>query len=134
MHSRREPPLRASMTPITRLSDHRRYRRVFFSRTELDQLLQIYSRQVMRGAWRDYAIDQRDGMATFSIFRHSLESPLFTVIKSAPAESRHDAYALLHRRVRLAAGSRLRDVLTELERETRRGGRTIGALALLTPS
>ena len=133
MHSLREPPPRISMTPITRLSDHRKHRRVFFSRTELDQLLQIYSRQVMRGAWRDYAIDQRDGAATFSIFRHSLESPLFTVVKSAPSESRHGAYALLHRRVRLAAGSTLREVLTELEREMRRGGRAIGALALLTP-
>ena len=121
------------MAPITRLNDHRRYRRVFFSRAELDQLLQIYSRQVMRGAWRDYAIDQRDGMATFSIFRHSLESPLFTVVKSAPGESRHDAYALLQRRVRLAVGSTLREVLAELEREMRRGGRAIGALALLTP-
>jgi len=121
------------MAPITRLNDHRRYRRVFFSRAELDQLLQIYSRQVMRGAWRDYAIDQRDGAATFSIFRHSLESPLFTIVKSAPGESRHDAYALLQRRVRLAAGSTLREVLTELECEMRRGGRAIGALALLTP-
>lgn len=121
------------MAPITRLNDHRRHRRVFFSRTELDQLLQIYSHQVMRGAWRDYAIDQRDGAATFSIFRHSLESPLFTVVKSAPGESRHGAYALLHRRVRLAAGGTLREVLAELERETRRGGRAIGALALLTP-
>ena len=121
------------MAPITRLNDHRRHRRVFFSRTELDQLLQIYSHQVMRGAWRDYAIDQRDGAATFSIFRHSLESPLFTVIKSAPGDSRHGTYALLHRRVRLAAGSTLREVLTELEREMQRGGRAIGALALLTP-
>ncbi|MGH7000721.1 MAG: DUF2794 domain-containing protein, partial [Stellaceae bacterium] len=102
------------MTAITRLSDHRKHRRVFFSRTELDQLLQIYSRQVMRGAWRDYAIDQRDGAATFSIFRHSLESPLFTIVKSAPGDSRHGAYALLHRRVRLAADSTLRGVLTEL--------------------
>lgn len=121
------------MAPITRLNDHRRHRRVFFSRTELDQLLQIYSRQVMRGVWRDYAIDQRDGAATFSIFRHSLESPLFTVVKSVPGESRHGAYALLHRRVRLAAGGTLREILAELERETRRGGRAIGTLALLTP-
>lgn len=120
------------MAPITRINDHRKHRRVFFSRAELDQLLQIYSRQVMRGTWRDYAIDQCDDVATFSIFRHSLESPLFTVVKSAPGESRHGAYALLHRRVRLAAGSTLREILTELEREMRRGGRAIGALALLT--
>jgi len=122
------------MATVTRLSDHRRQRRVFFSRAELDQLLQIYSRQVMRGVWRDYAIDQRDGTATFSVFRHSLESPLFTVVKSAPGESRHGTYALLHRRVRLAAGSTLPDVLVKLERAVRTGRRPVAAPAMLTPN
>ncbi|MDE2228841.1 MAG: DUF2794 domain-containing protein [Alphaproteobacteria bacterium] len=115
------------MATVTRLSDHRKRRRVFFSRAELDQLLQLYSRQVMRGAWRDYAIDQHDGTASFSIFRHSLESPLFTIVKTAPNASRHDSYALLHRRVPLANGGTLQDVLTRLEREIRRGGRLAGA-------
>ncbi|MGH7012577.1 MAG: DUF2794 domain-containing protein [Stellaceae bacterium] len=133
MHCLREHPPRAPMATVTRLSDHRRQRRVFFSRTELDQLLQIYSRQVMRGIWRDYAIDQRDGVASFSIFRHSLESPLFTVVKSAPGEMRHGNYALLHRCVRLATGSTLPDVLAKLEREMRRGGRLPGALAIPAP-
>lgn len=129
----REPPPRLPMATVTRLSDHRRQRRVFFSRAELDQLLQIYSREVMRGVWRDYAIDQREGAASFSVFRHSLESPLFTVVKSAPEESRHGTYTLLHRRAWLAAGSTLPDVLAKLEREMRRGRRLANAPAMLTP-
>ncbi|MDE2165818.1 MAG: DUF2794 domain-containing protein [Alphaproteobacteria bacterium] len=118
------------MTTVTCLSDHRRRRRPFFSRVELDLLLQLYSRQVMRGLWRDYAIDQRDGAASFSVFRHSLESPLYTVVKTAPDASRH-CYALVHRRVRLATGSTLQDVLTRLEREIRRGGGLAAAVGVL---
>lgn len=121
------------MASVTHLSDHRRQRRIFFSRAELDQLLQLYSRQVMRGIWRDYAIDQRDGAASFSIFRHSLESPVFTVVKTAAGDSRHGSYALLYRRVHLATGVTLPDVLAKLEREMRRGGRLTGTLATLAP-
>ena len=123
---------RNPMATVTRLSDHRRQRRTFFSRAELDQLLQLYSRQVMRGLWRDYAIDQRDGAASFSVFRHSLESPLFTIVKLTPETSRH-AYALLQRRVELATGTTLQDVLTRLEREIRRGGGSVKAVGVLVP-
>ncbi|MGH7226807.1 MAG: DUF2794 domain-containing protein [Gemmataceae bacterium] len=120
------------MATVTRLSDHRRQRRTFFSRAELDQLLQLYSRQVMRGLWRDYAIDQRDGTASFSVFRHSLESPIFTVVKTALDASRH-GYALLQRRVKLATGTTLQDVLIRLEREIRRGGGSVKTVGILAP-
>lgn len=127
-----DPLPRNPMATVTRLSDHRRQRRTFFSRAELDQLLQLYSRQVMRGLWRDYAIDQRDGTASFSVFRHSLESPLYTVVKTGPDASRH-RYALLHRRLRLASGGTLQEVLPRLEREVRRGGVLGGAVGVLAP-
>src|SRR5271165_2841746 len=48
-----------------------KHRTVYFTRFELNQLLGLYSRHVARGVWRDYAIDHRDGMAQFSVFRHT---------------------------------------------------------------
>ncbi len=56
--------------------------RIFFSRQELRQLLEVYSRRVARGEWRDYAIDHDGQAAVFSVFRHSYDSPLFSVSKS----------------------------------------------------
>ena len=54
---------------------------MFFSRRELSQLLSLYSRRVMNGEWRDYAIDRHDGLVVFSVFRHTYASPLFAVAK-----------------------------------------------------
>ena len=66
------------------LRDYRAGRRPqFFTRSELNQLLGLYSRNVARGVWRDYAIDHRDGRALFSVFRHTHESALYTIVKSA---------------------------------------------------
>jgi hypothetical protein len=105
------------MATVLRFSDHRRkHRRVFFSRGELQQLLTLYSRQVMRGEWRDYAIDQRDGAAVFSVFRRALESPTFTFVKTAPGLGRQGDYAILQGRQRLAVGATLGDVLASFQR------------------
>jgi len=68
------------------LRDYRSPRRtLYFTRSELNQLLGLYSRNVARGIWRDYAIDHRDGQALFSVFRHTHESAAYTIIKSAGA-------------------------------------------------
>jgi Protein of unknown function (DUF2794) len=103
------------MATILRLHDHRRRpRAVFFSRFELNQLLAFYSRQVARGEWRDYAIDQRDGAALFAVFRHTQEYAVYTVVKTAPGLSRHGDFTLLSGRHRLATGRTVCDVLATL--------------------
>lgn len=103
------------MATIYRLNHYRRRPRpIFFSRAELNQLLALYSRQVARGEWRDYAIDQRDGAALFSVFRHTQESALYTIVKSAPGSIRD--FILLAGRQRLASGKTLPDIMAVLER------------------
>jgi hypothetical protein len=103
------------MNTVLSLADfRRRQKRIFFSRLELHQLLSIYSRQVARGEWRDYAIDQHEGAAVFSVFRHTHESPLFTIVKAAPGTGRQGDYALLQGRRRLASGSTLGEALAPL--------------------
>jgi hypothetical protein len=104
------------MSRVVRIADfRRRQKRVFFSRLELHQLLSLYSRQVMRGEWRDYAIDQQEAAAVFSVFRHTHESPLYTIVKAAP-DARPGEYAVLQGRRRLASGGSLGEVLPSLLR------------------
>ncbi|HVA13838.1 MAG TPA: DUF2794 domain-containing protein [Stellaceae bacterium] len=104
------------MSNIFRLSDLRRSKRVFFTRGELNQLLSLYTSQVMCGEWRDYAIDQRDGTVAFSMFRRSQELPLFTVMKTPPGASRQGDYALLSGGQKIATGATLADVLARLRK------------------
>jgi hypothetical protein len=107
----------APMSTLVRIADYRRrQKRVFFSRPELNQLLSLYSRQVARGEWRDYAIDQHETAAHFSVFRHTLASPIYTIVKAAPGSARMGDYALLQGRRRLASGASLSDVMASLLR------------------
>lgn len=103
------------------LRDYRAARRtLYFSRAELNQLLGLYSRNVARGIWRDYAIDHRDGQALFSVFRHTHESAAYTIVKSiapagreaTPGQASSEAlFVVLSGRQRLYAAKSLAEAL-----------------------
>ena len=100
------------------LRNHRSARRtLYFTRSELNQLLGLYSRNVARGIWRDYAIDHRDGQALFSVFRHTQESAVYTIVKSVgpghgagPVPGQPE-FAVLSGRQRLRAAGSLKEAL-----------------------
>ena len=103
------------MTNILRLPERQRHRRklVVFDRSELGQLLNLYSKRVASGEWRDYAIDFRAGMAVFSIFRHTAEQPLLATAKGS---QRQGDFLIVSGPRKLAQGKTIAEVLAALER------------------
>ncbi|MEM7222466.1 MAG: DUF2794 domain-containing protein [Pseudomonadota bacterium] len=90
----------------------RPHRQTFFSRAELNQLLSLYSRRVMSGEWRDYAIDQQGDTAMFSVYRHAHERPLYTIAKKSGANGRGTEFWVCRDRERLASTACLAEALT----------------------
>src|SRR5947207_11716832 len=84
---------------------------LYFTRGELNRLLGLYSRNVARGIWRDYAIDHRDGQALFSIFRHTHESAAYTIVKSLAPTANAAEFIVLSGRQRLRAARSLGEAL-----------------------
>ena len=108
------------MANIVRLSDVRRkVRPTFFSRAELNLLLSLYSRQVARGHWRDYAIGLQDGKALFAVFRNSNEAALYTIVKAATGPERRAEFTLLAGRLPTAKSVVLEEVVASLQRKLR---------------
>ena len=99
----------ATVLPLRNYRNRRRT--LYFTRAELNQLLGLYSRNVARGVWRDYAIDHRDGQALFSVFRHTHESAVYTIVKSAPHSSGAVEFMVLFGRQRLSAAPSLGEAL-----------------------
>lgn len=96
------------------LAEYRRAKKpVHFTRHELARILNVYSRRVARGEWRDYAIDHEPGMAMFSIFRSSFERPLYSIIKA----HKTGGWVLISGRQKLKQARALEDVLEYLERK-----------------
>ena len=84
----------------------------FFDRRELDRILQVYSRKVMAGEWRDYAIGGDDAGAVFAIYGHASPWPLFCIAKR-PNSSRRKARHSQRRSQLMRAGICSRQQLFE---------------------
>lgn len=78
---------------------------LYFSRSELGAILSAYSARVAAGEWRDYALDHQNGIAIFSIFRHTHETPLF-VIEKRQTHPKDAAQFILRDRSRTLCKSR----------------------------
>lgn len=117
------------MTSLVTLESYRRRpgsgshgakgRPVHFNRTELFKLLGVYSRRVMSGEWRDYAIDHGAQSATFSIFRHAAERPIYAITKHKASGKDKGRYVLTAGPKKLKQAQRLEDVIDALERQLR---------------
>jgi hypothetical protein len=68
---------------------------VRFDRRELAQILNVYSRMVAAGEWRDYAIDFLDDCAVFSIYRHASEVAMFRVEKHPRLRTKQGQYSVI---------------------------------------
>jgi hypothetical protein len=66
-----------------------------FDRPELKRILNTYGRMVMAGEWRDYAIDFRDDVAVFSVFRSTSEMPLYSIEKRPKQKDRQGQYSVI---------------------------------------
>lgn len=108
------------MTKVYHLSDFRRTKSPFcFSRHELDKLLSVYSRRVISGEWKAYAINHEGGTARFSIFAHARARPIYTVVKFRRPPARLRKFALLEGERKLAQGDSLEQVLNVFARKIR---------------
>ena len=84
----------SSETGVDRASEPRDCR-IRFERGELKRILSTYGRMVMAGEWRDYAIDFRDDVAVFSIFRRTSEIPLYSIEKRPRLKDRQGQYSVV---------------------------------------
>ncbi len=109
------------MVTVVSLSDYKNANRRFqpdicFNKRELDQLLTVYSRRVMSGEWKDYAIRHDPTMAAFLIYRNNSRQPAFSVIKHQAAGGKTE-FVVFHGRERLKRSDTLKDAVTVLNRK-----------------
>lgn len=69
--------------------------RVTFDRWELSRIFNVYGRKVAEGEWQDYAIDFLRDRAVFSVFRGSLQVPIFRIEKYPRLARRQGVYSVV---------------------------------------
>ena len=102
---------------MQRISRSKRlHKPLFFNRAELGQILATYSTRVASGEWRDYAIDHLPDGAIFSIFRHTHETPLYTVEKQQRYPTELPRFTLRDRSKVLCKGTSMQEIIIYFNR------------------
>lgn len=98
------------------LTQRRKDRPFYFSKSEFTAIIAAYSMRVAAAEWRDYALDHTPKVAFFSIFKNSQETPIFVIEKHRP-QGKEDALFILRDRKRvLARSSKLDRILEHFDR------------------
>ena len=110
------------MGKVYRLEDYLRSGRgsktpTYFSRTDLDRLLSLYSRRVASGEWRDYAIDLEADMAVFSVYRHTHDRPLFSIAKRRVGGSKNLEYVVFSGQERIKRAASITEALRVFQQD-----------------
>ena len=85
-----------------------------FTKLELNRILSNYSSGVIKGYWKDYAIDQTGNISIFSIYRNSQERPTFCLEKKRKGASQVLNFTLWHGPKVLENSTSLEKVLKRL--------------------
>lgn len=90
-------PAELGMQTITSSSQPQRKSNlpVRFTRSELNQIFNLYGRKVADGEWRDYALDMDREKAVFSVFRRTSEMPLYRIVKDPKLARKQGAYSIV---------------------------------------
>jgi hypothetical protein len=91
---------------------------VVFTRPELNQLIAVYSRHVIAGDWKAYAIDHGEGAALFSVFQHALAKPVYSIVKLG-GQRRNGQWLIMSGGERLRRSATLEGALEMFERKLR---------------
>ena len=94
---------------------------VTFTRAEISQCMSSYGVFVTKGEWRDYALDSLPDRAVFSIFRHTNENPIYSIVKTVAKNSKKTvSYTLFDADKQLKKSNSILDVLSHFTEDQKR--------------
>ena len=86
---------------------------VRFKKEEINQIMEIYSKKISIGEWKDYSISFRKNCAIFSIHRSYRVGPLFQITKN---QFNGNPFILSSRNSIIATSTKLKPLLSYLKK------------------
>ena len=85
--------------------------KITFSKNDLNSIIQVYSKKVSNGIWKDYSINFERNYAEFSIYNHTHASPEFSIVKDKKKD-----FFIYSRAQELKKSKNIKDVLNVLKK------------------
>ena len=101
---------------ITSKYDHHKSK-LYFSRIELNIILEYYAFGVSKGNWKDYAIKFEKNKAHFHFFKNSSEKPIISISKKASTKKNEYNFQLLESDSKFITDKKIDNLFIYLKRK-----------------
>ena len=71
---------------------------VFFNRTELQLILNLYTTMVSRGEWKDYGLNISKREVSFNVYHRTAEFPIYKITKNLKPKNENEKYLVKNSR------------------------------------
>ena len=68
---------------------------VFFNKTELQLILNLYAEMVSGGEWRDYGLSISKREVSFNVYRRTSEFPVYKITKNLRPKNENEKYIII---------------------------------------
>ena len=69
-------------------------KKIFFNRTELQLILNLYAEMVSSGEWKDYGLSISKREVSFNIYRGTSEFPVYKITKNFKPKNENEKYLI----------------------------------------
>ena len=80
-------------------------KKLFFERTELKIILDLYAKMVSSGNWKDYGLSISGKQVSFSVFKNAAEKAIYKICKNFKPSNKNLKYLITDNRNRIIKNS-----------------------------
>ena len=74
------------------VNNEKKRRDIFFSKSELKLILNLYAQMVSGGEWKDYGLSISKKEVSFNVYRRTSEFPAYKITKNLKPKNRNEKY------------------------------------------
>ena len=76
------------------INNENKKRDIFFNKTELQIILNLYAEMVSDGEWKDYGLSITKKEASFNVYRRTSEFPIYKITKNLKPKNENEKYLI----------------------------------------
>ena len=76
------------------INNKNKRRDVFFNKTELQLILNLYAKMVSGGEWKDYGLSILKKEVSFNVYHRTSEIPAYKITKNLNPKNQHEKYLI----------------------------------------
>jgi len=74
------------------INNEKRKKDIFFNKTELQLILNLYAKMVSGGEWKDYGLNISKKEVSFNVYHRTSEFPVYKITKNLKPKNENEKY------------------------------------------